>query len=84
VRQEVSALPDRRETERAMAQLNDFFDGLGRRLEFGIVEEGNQLFVKLVDRENDRVVKVMPPEGLIKLRAKLNVAVEGLLMDERA
>jgi flagellar protein FlaG len=62
--------------------MNKLMTGLGHRLEFGVFEDTDQLFVKVVDRRSNKVVKVLPPEDFLQLRQKIADAV-GLLLDDQ-
>lgn len=75
--------PDKGRIQREIQTLNKILDGLGHRLEFGIVESTEEMFVKVVDRTSNSVVKVVPSQSLLELHAKLESAI-GLFLDEIA
>ncbi len=72
---------DRKDAERRLESLKKIMDGLGHRLDFGLYEGTNEFFVKVIDRRNNRVVKMLPSEKLLELHAKLEKAM-GLILDE--
>jgi flagellar protein FlaG len=61
--------------------LNKLMEGLGNRLEFGLFDNTNRLFVKVVDRARNQVVKMLPAEEFLRLKSKIADAV-GLIIDE--
>ena len=54
---------------------------LNRRLQFVVDQNSNQVIVKVIDKETDKVIKELPPEELQRLHRNLKEAV-GLLFDE--
>ncbi|GEM_PF-3973571 len=68
--------------ERHLEALGKMMEGLGDRLEFGVLEQSGQLFVKIVDRQTNQVVRFRPAQEFLELKEKLSAAV-GLLVDER-
>lgn len=54
---------------------------LDRRLKFSINRELNQVIVKVIDRQTDKVIKELPPEEIQRLHVRLREAI-GLLIDE--
>lgn len=61
--------------------VNEILENVGHRLKFGFYEQTGQFYVQVIDRSRDQVVKMMPPEYLLSLRARLVEAV-GLIVDE--
>ena len=53
-----------------------------KRLQFVVDHRSNEVTVKVIDRETDKVIKVLPPEELQRLHRKLKETV-GFLFDER-
>ncbi|GAB4221706.1 MAG: hypothetical protein Kow009_12740 [Spirochaetales bacterium] len=54
---------------------------LNRRLKFSFNEELQQVVVKIVDGETDKVIKVLPPEELQKLHVRIRETL-GILFDQ--
>jgi len=52
-----------------------------RRLQFVVDHSSNQVIIKVIDKETDKVVKELPPEELQRLHSNLKEAI-GLLFDE--
>ena len=77
-------VPVREDAERELDRLNKILEGVGSRLKFDLYGEGaaKQFFVKVVDRESNTVLKMMPSEEVLNLRSRIRDAV-GLLLDER-
>jgi len=53
-----------------------------RRLQFEVDRDSNEVIVKVIDKETDEVVKVLPPEELQRLRRNRRGAI-GPLISER-
>mgnify|MGYP001549760066 CR=1 FL=1 len=54
---------------------------LNKKLKFSINNELNEVVVKVVDAETDKVIKELPPEELLRISMRIREAV-GLLIDE--
>ncbi|MDR1839945.1 MAG: flagellar protein FlaG [Treponema sp.] len=54
-----------------------------RKLQFEVDHNSNQVIVKVIDKETDKVIKELPPEELQRLHKYLKEAI-GLLFDEMA
>lgn len=54
---------------------------LDRRLKFSINRQLDQVVVKVIDRNTDKVIKELPPEEIQRLHVRLREAI-GLLIDE--
>ena len=61
--------------------LNKLLRGINSRLQFDVYEETDQLFVQIVDRQSNKVLRTMPPEALLELKSKINEAI-GVVVDE--
>lgn len=74
----------REDAQKAVDELNTIIDGMAnQRLEFGLYDGTGQLFVRVLDRRNNQVIKVMPPEELLQLKSTLRDAL-GNFMDTRS
>jgi flagellar protein FlaG len=69
------------EVQRMLREIVNFSDTFNRRLKFSVNRELNQVVVKVIDRETDKVIKEIPHEGLQRLHMRLKEAM-GLLFDE--
>jgi len=52
-----------------------------RKLQFEVDHSSNEVIVKVIDKETDKVIKELPPEELQRLHRHLKEAI-GLLFDE--
>jgi len=52
-----------------------------RKLQFVVDQHSNEVIVKVIDKETDKVIKELPPEELQRLHSNLKEAI-GLLFDE--
>ena len=52
-----------------------------RRLKFEVDHESKEVFVKVIDTETDKVIKVLPPEELQRLHRRIEETL-GFLFDQ--
>lgn len=52
-----------------------------RKLQFVVDQNSNQVIVKVIDKDTDKVIRELPPEELQRLHRNLKEAI-GLLFDE--
>jgi len=65
------------------ANLERIGSALNRKLQFEVDHRSNEVIVKVIDKETDKVIKEIPPEELQRLHRSLKEAI-GLLFDEMA
>ena len=53
-----------------------------RKLQFIVDHNSNEVIVKVIDKETDKVIKELPPEELQRLHSNLRETI-GFLFDER-
>jgi len=53
-----------------------------RKLQFVVDHHSNEVIVKVIDKETDKVIKELPPEELQRLHTNLKETI-GFLFDER-
>ena len=53
-----------------------------KKLQFVVDHQSNQVIVKVIDPETDKVIKELPPEELQRLHNKLKETI-GFLFDQR-
>ena len=53
-----------------------------RKLQFVVDHNSNQVIVKVIDKETDKVIKELPPEELQRMHNNLKETI-GFLFDER-
>jgi len=72
----------RREIEAQAKALEKTFNAFNRRVILTVNEQINQVIIKVVDAETDRVIKEIPAEEIQHLIARIKEAI-GLLVDEK-
>jgi len=71
-------------TQATMSQavdLEKIGQAFNKKLQFVVDHGSNEVLVKVIDKETDKVIKVIPPEELQRLHKNLKEAI-GLLFDE--
>jgi len=63
------------------ADLQRLSHAFNKKLQFEVDQSSNQVIVKVIDKETDKVIKELPPEELQRLHRNLKEAI-GLLFDE--
>jgi len=53
-----------------------------RKLQFVVDNNSHEVIVKVIDKDTDKVIKVLPPEELQRLHSNLRESI-GFLFDER-
>jgi flagellar protein FlaG len=71
----------RAEIERTLKEIQHLSGIYNRRLRFSFNEKLNQMIVKVVDAETDRVIKELPPKEIQRVHMRIR-EVLGLLFDE--
>ncbi|MDR2078597.1 MAG: flagellar protein FlaG [Treponema sp.] len=70
-----------RELNIAAAELERVSLAFNRKLQFVVDHKSNEVIVKVIDTQTDKVIKVLPPEELQRLHSKLKETI-GFLFDE--
>jgi flagellar protein FlaG len=65
-----------------MADMERISVAFNKKLKFEINHQSNDIIVKVLDPETDKVIKVLPPEELQRLHSRLKETI-GFLFDER-
>jgi len=86
VRQPVEHQPEKKPKPQVhhstlMADLEKVSLAFNRRLQFVVDQGSNQVIIKVIDKETDKVIKELPPEELQRLHSNIKEAI-GLLFDE--
>jgi len=63
------------------ADLQRIGNALNKKLQFVVDHRSNEVIVKVIDKETDKVIKEIPPEELQRLYRNLSEAI-GLLFNE--
>jgi flagellar protein FlaG len=80
-----ASLPGNREPhhlEAITADLERISLAFNRKLQFVVDHRSNEVIVKVIDPETDKVIKVLPPEELQRMHNKLKETI-GFLFDEK-
>ncbi len=64
-----------------VSHLNDLVRELHRELEFSVDEDSGDTVIKVIDRETEEVVRQIPSEELMRLRARLQEAAGVIFRD---
>jgi len=70
------------DVEKYLKDIIRITDMFNRKLKFTINRELEQVVVKVIDRDTDKVIKEIPPEELQRLHVRMREAL-GLLFDEK-
>jgi len=65
------------------ADLQRVSNAMNKKLQFVVDHGSNEVIVKVIDKNTDKVIKVIPPEELQRLHKSLKEAI-GLLFNEMA
>jgi flagellar protein FlaG len=72
----------RQEIERQAKALEQTFLAFNRKVKLSVNEAINQVVIKVVDAETDKVIKEIPAEEIQRLIARIKETI-GLLVDEK-
>jgi flagellar protein FlaG len=67
---------------RMAADVEQVSQTFNRKLQFVVDQQSNEVIVKVIDKNTDKVIKVLPPEELQRLHRKLKETI-GLLFNEK-
>jgi len=67
---------------RMAADIEQVSQTFNRKLQFIVDQRSQEVIVKVIDKNTDKVIKVLPPEELQRLHRKLKETI-GLLFNER-
>ena len=73
--------PTSEQVQQYLREIQTISSVLNRRLRFDYNEELEQLIVKVIDANTDKVIKELPPEELQRVHVRIREAI-GLLIDE--
>jgi flagellar protein FlaG len=71
----------RAKTDRYMKEVLKIPSTLNRKLSYSVNKELNQVVVKVIDAETDKVIRVIPSEALLKLHIRMKEVI-GIIFDE--
>jgi flagellar protein FlaG len=82
--QAIASLPGNRQSattlEKTTADIQHISLVFNSRLKFVIDHESNEILIKVIDNETDKVIKVLPPEELQRLHSRIRETI-GFLFD---
>jgi len=67
--------------DKQLIDLERIGQAFNKKLQFVVDQSSNEIIVKVIDKETDKVLKEIPPEELQRLHENLKEAI-GLLFDE--
>ncbi len=83
---EISPELEKKQAEKAVVEMNSFFQNESRKLSFSINKEADMLVIEVRDSETDKVLRQIPSEVLVKLAEQMNdlseKSVAGMLLAE--
>ncbi|HCC36405.1 MAG TPA: flagellar biosynthesis protein FlaG [Treponema sp.] len=87
VEQALASLPGNQSSEpqkssSAAVDIQRISLAFNKKLQFVVDHQSNQVIVKVIDPETDKVIKELPPEELQRLHNKLKETI-GFLFDQR-
>lgn len=66
----------------AAEQLNGVMQSFNKGMRFEIFEDTGQMYVQVVNRDNNEVIRTIPSEDMLELMSRLNDAI-GMLVDKQ-
>jgi flagellar protein FlaG len=79
--EEQTKKPDHNRIAQIVQEIERYSNLFNRKLKYSINQELDQVVVKVIDADTDKVIKVLPPEEMQRLHIRIREAV-GLLFDE--
>ena len=70
------------EVKESVKDVNEIVDKVKESLSFQIHEDTEELMVQVIDVNTDEVIKELPPEEMLDLKARIHEMV-GILIDEK-
>ena len=77
----VEKKPNAELAQQAIRNIEQFSNFLNRRLKYSIDQATDQVIVKVIDGDTDKVIKELPPEELQRIHHRIREAI-GLLFDQ--
>ena len=63
-------------------ELQSRLESLGNQLGFTLIQESNAWVIEVTDRETGKVIRQVPPDDLLRLKAKIDEVI-GILFDKK-
>ena len=71
----------KQDIRRVTADIQRISQTFNKKLQFVVDQQSHEVIVKVIDKETDKVIKVLPPEELQRLHRKLKETI-GFLFNE--
>jgi len=71
----------REDVENIVDSLYEFTNMLQTKLKFSILDDTNEVVVKVINRETDEIIRQIPPEELLEIHASMK-NMSGLLLHQ--
>jgi flagellar protein FlaG len=76
--------PSKEEVEKAVTSVNDFINKLRHReLQFSLDDQSGKMVIKIVDTDNKKVIRQIPPEEMLRLADSVGQE-KGWLVEQKA
>lgn len=80
--------PSVEELQQVVREMNEFVQNVRRELNFSVDEEVGRTIIKVIDSENDEVIRQIPAEEVLAvarhIKAMLDVDAKGVFMQSKA
>ncbi|MCD6569365.1 MAG: flagellar protein FlaG [Deltaproteobacteria bacterium] len=73
----------REQVKKELDGINKQLDSMNYSIRFAIDDKLKDLVVKIVDKDTDKVIRQIPPEDVLKLRARMQDML-GLILEDKA
>lgn len=68
----------------AVSELNQYVQSIQRDLEFSVDDQSGRTIIKVVDSQSKEVIRQIPPEEVLNLVRKLELATDGTILQAKA
>lgn len=68
---QVAEKPEAKEVMEVLESFQDLSETLRTKLNFSVHEEGNEIVVKVIDKETDQLIRQIPSEEMLELQDKM-------------
>lgn len=82
--QQPGTIPSLEQLSQAVKNINKALEDQSRGLEFSIDSEIDRTIIKVVDQNTKQVIRQIPSEEVLEIAKALDVALQGLLIKQKA